>query len=283
MSVRSPKGERIPMAATTAARMTGYSNQVKGKRSALLLAARTSARIRPTLSSAFVRSRRFLTKWGTKPGVSRLPGRGLAAVACLIGLRTLGAQGSGSPEQSLLPAKPRGEIPPGFWEQNGYWVLLIGALLLAVVCIAAWYLTQPKSLVAVPPEVETRRRLERLRQRPEDGSVLSMVSQILRHYLADAFGLPRDEMTTAEFCRAMETREQIGPELSTAVARLLRQCDRQKFAPPPTGPPLSAADQALALVDVAQARLASLREAARKQAAAGEGPSARQPLAKEAR
>ncbi len=209
--------------------------------------------------------------------------RALVAALLFGPLSLLGAQGPGLLGENLLPGKPRGEIPPGFWEHNGFWVLLIGALVLAAACIAVWYLTRPKPVIAVPPEAEARRRLEELRQRPEDGAVLSAISQTLRRYLAAVFSLPPDQMTTSEFCRAIESHEQIGLDLCAAVGRLFRRWDEQKFAPAPSGPALNAAVEALAIIDLAEARLASLREATQKQPAGAQPAAADPKLVKEAR
>ncbi len=127
---------------------------------------------------------------------------------------------------------------------------------------AVWFLTRPKPPVVVPPEVQARQALEPLRQQPEDGALLSQVSQILRHYVTAAFHLPPGELTTTEFCRAIAGHERVGPELSAALSDFLRQCDQRKFSLPAPAPPLSAVAQALKLIDQAQARLAALAQPA---------------------
>ena len=157
---------------------------------------------------------------------------------------------------------PHAEIPPTFWEQHSLSVILLGALLLALVCIAAWFLTRPKPPIIVPPDVQARQALEPLLQQPEDGALLSRVSQILRYYVAAIFDLPPGEPTTAEFCRAITAHAQIGPDLSAALSDFLRLCDRDKFSPPAPVPPLNAVAQALKLIDQSQARLAVLAQAA---------------------
>jgi hypothetical protein len=134
------------------------------------------------------------------------------------------------------------------------WVILFGLLLLVLVCAAAWFVTRPKPLAIVPTEVKARQALEPLRRQPEDGALLSRVSQILRHYVAAAFNLPPGELTTAEFCRAVTGHTQIGPDLSAALSEFLRLCDQDKFSPRASVPPLSAVDRALKLIDRYQAR-----------------------------
>jgi hypothetical protein len=115
----------------------------------------------------------------------------------------------------------------------------------------------------VPPDVQARQALEPLRRQPEDGLLLSRVSQVLRHYVAAAFNLPLGELTTAEFCRAIAGHAQIGPDLSAALSDFLRLCDQDKFSPPAPVPPLNAVAQALKLIDETQARrLANAQSAA---------------------
>jgi hypothetical protein len=153
-------------------------------------------------------------------------------------------------------------MAPAFWEQYGLWVAIAGVLLLMLVCGIAWLLTRPKPPVVVPPEVQARQALEPLRQQPEDGALLSRVSQILRHYVTAAFDLPPGELTTAEFCAMIATHSPIGPELSAAISEFLRQCDQRKFSPSTPAPPLSAVAQALKLIDQAQTRRLALAQSA---------------------
>jgi hypothetical protein len=134
--------------------------------------------------------------------------------------------------------------------------------LLALVCGVAWLLTRPKPPVVVPPEVQARHALEPLRQQPEDGALLSRVSQILRHYVTAAFDLPPGELTTVEFCGAIATHSPIGPELSAALTQFLRECDQRKFSQSAPAPPLSAVAQALKLIDQAQTRRLALSQSA---------------------
>ena len=186
-----------------------------------------------------------------------------ASALCILGLAlSLPAADLPLPDQIPPLRPPHGELPPTFWEQHTWLIVICGVVLLALVCAAAWLLTRRKPPVAVPPEVQARQALEPLRQTPEDGALLSRVSQILHHYLAAAFDLPPEELTTAELCRAIESHARIGPELSAAISQFLRLCDQDKFSPPSPTPPLRAVNQALKLVEQAQARLAGLAQAA---------------------
>jgi len=179
------------------------------------------------------------------------------------------------PIPRLRPA--RGEIPPTFWEQYGAWVILASVVLLGVLGFIVWRMTRPKPAEIVPPDAQARKALGPLRGKPEDGALLSQVSQVLRHYVGAAFGLPPGEMTTAEFCRAVAAHERLGNELSAALADFLRKCDERKFAPPAStvavsplpseSPPAASAPQGTRRLDaVAQAsRLIELAEARRAQ------------------
>jgi uncharacterized protein DUF4381 len=157
---------------------------------------------------------------------------------------------------------PRAEIPPTFWEQHGVWVVVGCVALLAIACAAVWRLRRPRPPIVVPPEVLARQALEQLRQRPEDGVLLSWVSQLLRHYITSAFGLMPGELTPTAFCELIEGDEKVGPELAAAITSFLRACDERKFAPSASAPALAAASQALELIDRAEARRAELLEAA---------------------
>jgi len=195
------------------------------------------------------------------------------AAACLLRFARSALAATNSPGADEIPRlrPPHAEIPPGFWEAHGVGVVALSILGLALVCAAVWILIRPKPPVVVPPEVQARRALEPMLQQPEDGALLSRVSQVLRHYVAAAFDLPAGELTTAEFCRAIEGHAQIGPELSIALGEFLRQGDQRKFALPALGPPLGAVAQAFKLIDQAQARRLALAQAA--------GQAARSPMA----
>jgi hypothetical protein len=168
----------------------------------------------------------------------------------------------------LIP--PRPEIGPTFLETHGLVVGVGAAVGVIVLATAIWVFTRPRARAGIPPEVEVRRELEPLRQRPEDGTVLSRVSQAVRHYVARAFHLPAGELTTAEFCRAMTAQAEVGPELSSDLAEFLRVCDERKFAPSPPPTPLGAVPKALELIELAEARRAWLRQ---QTAANANGPA----------
>jgi hypothetical protein len=194
--------------------------------------------------------------------------RVLSAALSILAVPLAFAATNSTSSDSIPPLRPpHPEIPPDFWEQHGWWVVLGGLLALALVGAAVWLLTRPKPPVVVPPEIEARHALEALRHQAEDGLLLSRVSQILRRYVAARFSLPPEQLTTTEFCRALAANEQIGPELSGTFADFLRLSDQRKFAPAAPLPPLGAVAQALKLIDEAEARRTALAQATVQSAA----------------
>ncbi|MEY4386759.1 MAG: hypothetical protein RLY20_2042 [Verrucomicrobiota bacterium] len=170
---------------------------------------------------------------------------------------------SSKPADEIPPlSPPLPEIQPTFWEQHAALIIVLGFVALAAIGALLWLVLRPKPKVTTPPEVIARNELARLATLPETGDVLSRISQTLRRYVAAAFALPSGEMNTAEFCAAINAHPQIDPELSAKLAEFLHSCDERKFAPTTNTTPLSAASRALALVELAEARRAKLREQA---------------------
>ena len=155
---------------------------------------------------------------------------------------------------------PLGEIPPTFLEQHSLLVIFLGVLLLALLGVVVWWLSRPRPAAVVRPETQARQALEPLREQPEDGAVLSRISQILRRYVGAAIGLPQGELTTADFCRTIADNGRLGPELSGTLGDFLQKCDEHKFAPPVPRPALGAVACALKIIEVAEVRCAQSRQ-----------------------
>jgi hypothetical protein len=160
---------------------------------------------------------------------------------------------------NLLPplAPAYGEMRPTFWEQYGTATLVIIPIVLALGGLAGWLISRPKPPVIVPPEVPARASLTKLLPQPENGKVLSEISHVLRRYVLAVFDFPSAELTTAELSAALAGSQKAGPELAQAIADFLRECDRRKFSPPSSTPPLNAAARALELVEQAGRRRAA--------------------------
>ncbi len=154
---------------------------------------------------------------------------------------------------ALAPAY--GELPPTLWEQYQSTIIVAGFAVLAIAFFFLRVWLRPKTSVILPPEVVARRSLARLQSQPEDGKVLSEVSQCLRNYISVTFNLPNHEFTTAEFCTLMEASPQIGAELAGTVSNFLRECDERKFSKTSVEAPLNAATRANELVVLTEQRL----------------------------
>ncbi len=160
----------------------------------------------------------------------------------------------------LTLSPPYGELPPTFFEQHGTVLMLGGLGIIALVAFGLWLIFRPRPTIVIPPEMEARQALEMLRERPEDGAVLSRVSQVLRNYFIAAFKLAPGELTTTEFCRAISDNEGIGAELSNATSDFLRDCDARKFSTTANSEKLEAARRALQLVEQAEQCRAQLHK-----------------------
>ena len=169
----------------------------------------------------------------------------------LLLLSVLGAVSAMAQSTNDLPEliPPYAALPPTFWEQYGL-TLVVGSLVCVVVVGATvWMISRPKPVPVLPPEVQARRALEALRAQPENGDLLSQVSQILRRYISAAFGLPAGELTTQELISAMTSNREFDGKLRQATSQFLEFCDSRKFAPRPATSLQSAVSLALALIE----------------------------------
>ena len=148
---------------------------------------------------------------------------------------------------ALVPAY--GEITTPFWEEYQVALIVGGAVVVAYVLFVLKMMLRLEIPVILPAEVVARQSLLKLQDQPEDGTVLSAVSQILRCFVSETFHLPDRELTTAEFCADIEANLQIGAELAGATASFLHECDARKFSPTHATAPLNAVKRALELVE----------------------------------
>ena len=157
-------------------------------------------------------------------------------------------------DTNALPAlaPPYGELPLTFWEQHQTPIIIGVFALLALAFLFVKTMLRPESPKKLAPEVVARQALAKLKNQPEDGNILSAVSQTLRRYLGESFNLQSQELTTAEFCATIEASPQIGIALAGNLASFLRECDVRKFSPAHAAGPLNAATRALELVALAE-------------------------------
>jgi hypothetical protein len=155
---------------------------------------------------------------------------------------------------------PYGELPPTFWEQNATAILFAEIGIVALLAFFLWLFFRPKPKIIIPPEIQAREALQNLSSQPEDGALLSRVSQIVRNYFSATFQLSPGELTTTEFCREISGNEKISAELSTSAANFLRECDNHKFSTTAAAGKIDAVNRALNLIEQAEQRRAQLRQ-----------------------
>lgn len=158
-------------------------------------------------------------------------------------------QGQTNALPTLLP--PYGELPPTFWEAHTTAVINCGGLIF-LAAFTIWMLLRPKPIRAASLGETAIRSLEQLRSHPEDGRLLSEVSQIMKRYVGSVFGFAGGEMTTAEFSAVLANHPECDAQFAATIANLLQRCDRDKFAVHTNAPPLNAASQALRLVQFSE-------------------------------
>jgi hypothetical protein len=161
--------------------------------------------------------------------------------------------------KALQLAPPYGELPPTFWQRNAPLIFCASVfLILAIVGIYFLLRARPKKII--PPKMQARETLEKLRRESETGKTVSRVSQTVRNYFIGAFQLPAGEFTTAEFARVIANDKKIGAEISGNAIDFLRECDARKFSSSNEFEPMDAPGRALQLVEQAERRLCELAE-----------------------
>jgi hypothetical protein len=167
------------------------------------------------------------------PRAGRFIGCSLLDVGCWVFLLfnlSLAAQTPTNVLPALSPAYP--ELPATFWEQHQSAIIVGGFAILAFAFFFLKVMLRPESPQILPPDVLARQTLAKLQSQPEDGKVLSEISQTLRRYISTAFEFPSGELTTAEFSAALSANNKIGSELAQTISSFLRECDERKFSPP---------------------------------------------------
>ena len=170
----------------------------------------------------------------------------------------LQAAAAGPAQEKLALQPPHPEIPPSFWEQYHWWIIIAAGVALGIILLVIWLVRRPKAAVIIPIEIKTREELETLRDEPQSGKTVSAISRCLKHYLATAFELPAGELTTAEWNRLLTASQTIGPRLSTQLIGFFQRCDQLKFAPV-SETPFEMTHRALELLEISERRRAELR------------------------
>lgn len=130
---------------------------------------------------------------------------------------------------------PVGPGPPLNEPQTLWWILGIVGVFIGLFGVALWSLWGKKPPPPLTPAQRALRELERieglgLAGPDETGWYPAEISSVLRRYLAERYGLPAQQQTTAEFLQTMRQTPELSEELQQLLKELLERCDLAKFA-----------------------------------------------------
>ncbi len=153
----------------------------------------------------------------------------------LVPMPTPAAGGTNAgPRMALRGELQRPVEIPDPWKR--VWRVGFVFLVAAAALLAWWRLTRRPAVapVAEPlpdPAMVARSRIEAARARIGDPrAYASEVSDAVRHYLEDRFGLRAPEQTTEEFLSGLSRKPQLDPSHQGPLAAFLEQCDLVKFS-----------------------------------------------------
>jgi Domain of unknown function (DUF4381) len=115
-------------------------------------------------------------------------------------------------------------------------VVTICIFVVIVLALAAWFIVRAMRRKKTPPPLPhavALAALERARTKLDtlDSHAFSiLVSDILRDYLLEKFGLPATRQTSEEFLRTLENFVKFSDDEKSLLARFLEKCDLIKFA-----------------------------------------------------
>jgi hypothetical protein len=115
-----------------------------------------------------------------------------------------------------------------------------GAVGLLLVLGSAWYVSRrrPSARPPSPPDQWALSELTRIEQTvaPPAGDserYHTLLSNVVRRYLAERFGLSAPRQTTAEFLKTLRASDKLPPDQQAMLRDFLEQCDLAKFARAP--------------------------------------------------
>ena len=118
------------------------------------------------------------------------------------------------------------------------WIAIV--VLLCVVILGIWMWRRKKSAIHQPadflgPVDKALKSLTLLAKSTKDfvqnsDLVYSKLSQIVRHYVEERFGIRAPEMTTEEFLHHLKTTDVLSQQHKELLEKFLTSCDMVKFA-----------------------------------------------------
>ena len=163
------------------------------------------------------------------------------------------AQAASKPPDEIEDIRPPIIGPPSFWLV----VILATLLLVAVVAYFLWPNPKPKAILPPLPKEVAKRRLQAVQSRisTDSGYDFSVeVSDILRNFIEQQFGIRAVRQTTIEFLGEAASNPQFDLAQKERLRHFLVACDAIKFARAPAGAPDSESlfEQASSFVEEAK-------------------------------
>lgn len=142
---------------------------------------------------------------------------------------------------------PRGEIPPGLWEEQGTLILILAALGCVILAAVIQRWRTPRPVITPSPAEIARAQLDRLSaEAPADA--LAGSARILRAFIVEKCALPGPGLTADEIAASLTSV----PEIAGQIYGFLGDCERAQFAPRAVAPPPEAAIDPEAAIEAAR-------------------------------
>jgi len=127
--------------------------------------------------------------------------------------------------------------PPVDYSLIPTWLIFVASFVaLSLIGGLIWWFIQRRRKRAVPPQLPRDRALAALGAAAHDIHTINpyqfsiRVSDILRHYVTDQYGLPVTRQTSVEFLERMNQAEHFSEDEKRLLADFLNRCDLIKFA-----------------------------------------------------
>lgn len=133
------------------------------------------------------------------------------------------------------PRAPLEEIPTGFWQRHGWLLVILVAVLIGGWWGIAWWQKRQAEHARKTAFDRALERLATLEQQDlptgeaVDGWYVEL-SDIVRRYIEDQYGLRAPELTSEEFLQEARRSEALSSAQRELLPLFLEQCDRVKYA-----------------------------------------------------
>lgn len=161
----------------------------------------------------------------------------------------------GSAGGGATPAPIHDIVGPIPFFAGPLWVIVVAFLLVALLGILLWWFLLRNKVKPMTPREAALATLAGLRERVSEGNDHDFgvgVSDLLRRFLGEAFGLAAPRQTTEEFLNSLQGSLRFLASEQEAMADFLRHADYLKYAQG-----AATAEQRLALIESAESFICS--------------------------